>query len=30
MTQMGVGTLLGYSIAGGLLHRSAAIPPRIA
>ena len=30
MTQMGFGTLLGYSVAAGLLHRPAAIPPRIA
>lgn len=30
MTQMGFGTLLGYSIAGGLLKKPAAIPARIA
>ncbi len=30
MTQMGFGTLLGYAIGGGLLHRSAPIPARIA
>lgn len=30
MTQMGFGTLLGYSIAAGLLHKSAPIPARIA
>jgi steroid delta-isomerase-like uncharacterized protein len=30
MTQMGFGTLLGYSIAGGLLRRSTPIPSRIA
>ena len=30
MTQMGFGTLMGYSIAAGLLHKSTAIPARIA
>jgi steroid delta-isomerase-like uncharacterized protein len=30
MTQMGFGTLLGYSIAAGALHKSAAVPARIA
>lgn len=30
MTQMGFGTLMGYSIAAGLLHKSAPIPARIA
>jgi predicted ester cyclase len=30
MTQMGFGSLMGYTIAAGLLHKSAAIPARIA
>lgn len=30
MTQMGFGTLMGYSIAAGLLHKSSPIPARIA
>jgi predicted ester cyclase len=30
MTQMGFGTLMGYTIAAGMLHKSAAIPARIA
>ena len=30
MTQMGFGTLMGYTVAAGLLHKSAAIPARIA
>ena len=30
MTQMGFGTLMGYSVAAGLLHKSTAIPARIA
>lgn len=30
MTQMGFGSLMGYSIAAGLLHRPAKIPARIA
>jgi predicted ester cyclase len=30
MTQMGFGTLLGYSVASGLLKKSAAIPARVA
>lgn len=30
MTQMGFGTLLGYSVASGLLKKSATIPARIA
>lgn len=29
MTQMGFGTLFGYSIAAGLLHKSSPIPARI-
>jgi predicted ester cyclase len=29
MTQMGFGSLMGYTIAAGLLHKSAAIPARI-
>jgi steroid delta-isomerase-like uncharacterized protein len=30
MTQMGFGTLMGYAVAAGLLHKGAAIPERIA
>jgi len=30
MTQMGFGSLMGYTIAAGLLHKSAPIPARIA
>ncbi len=30
MTQMGFGTLMGYTVASGLFHKTAAIPPRIA
>ncbi len=30
MTQMGFGTLLGYSVASGLLKRAAAVPARVA
>ena len=30
MTQMGFGSLMGYTIAAGLLHKTAAIPARIA
>jgi hypothetical protein len=30
MTQMGFGTLMGYSVAAGLLHKASKIPARIA
>lgn len=30
MTQMGFGSLMGYTIAAGVLHKQAKIPPRIA